>query len=189
MHQGKAIIFSAPSGSGKTTIVKFLLSKISELEFSISATSRSPREGEENGKDYHFLSPLEFDESIENNHFVEWEEVYKGTKYGTLKSEVERIWSKGHHVIFDVDVVGGANLKKYFGDRALSIFVKVPDIDTLRTRLADRGTETPETLSKRVEKAEYEMTFESKFDETVVNKNLELAFAEANQLVSEFINS
>ncbi len=187
MHKGKAIIFSAPSGSGKTTIVKHLLSNIPGLEFSISATSRKPRENETHANDYHFLNPNEFDTKINNDEFVEWEEVYAGTKYGTLKSEIDRIWKAGHHVIFDVDVVGGVNLKKYFKENALSIFVKVKDLETLRSRLNSRGTESEESLNKRIAKAEHEMTFEKHFDQSVINEDLETAFKEATDLVKEFI--
>src|SRR5688572_14421573 len=144
--EGKAIIFSAPSGSGKTTIVKYLLENNPDLGFSISASTRDKRgRSEKNGMDYYFLTPEEFKKKIDNNEFVEWEEVYEGNFYGTLKSEVERIWSQGKNVIFDVDVKGGMNLKKYFGPQALSIFVKVPSLEVLKHRLNDRGTESPES--------------------------------------------
>ncbi|UXX79993.1 guanylate kinase [Reichenbachiella carrageenanivorans] len=188
MQKGKAIIFSAPSGSGKTTIVKHILSKFPNIEFSISASTRDKRgRSETNGKDYHFLSPEEFKTKIDNDEFVEWEEVYEGNFYGTLKSEVERIWSKGHHVIFDVDVKGGISLKQYFADDALSIFVKVKDMDVLAERLKDRGTEDQASLSRRLYKAKFEMSFENKFDTTLVNDKLEESFANAEKLIGDFL--
>lgn len=184
---GKAIIFSAPSGSGKTTIVKHLLKTNADLGFSISASTRDRRgRTEKDGQDYHFLTPLEFKELIDKNEFVEWEEVYEGNFYGTLKSEIQRIWDEGKNVIFDVDVKGGLNLKKYFGDKALSIFVKVPSIEILKSRLHDRGTETPESLSRRLFKAQFEMTFQDKFDVVLVNENLEKSLAEAQRLYDSF---
>lgn len=184
---GKAIIFSAPSGSGKTTIVKHLLQQNPDLGFSISASTRDKRgRTEQNGKDYYFLPPKEFRRKIENNEFVEWEEVYEGNFYGTLKSEIDRIWNEGKNVIFDVDVKGGLNLKKYFGDKALAIFVKVPSIDVLKERLNDRGTETEESLSRRLFKAEFEMGFHDKFDVVLVNENLHKSLVEAQQLYDNF---
>jgi guanylate kinase len=184
---GKAIIFSAPSGSGKTTIVKHLLKTNSDLGFSISASTRDRRgRTEKDGQDYHFLTPLEFKELIDKNEFVEWEEVYEGNFYGTLKSEIQRIWDEGKNVIFDVDVKGGLNLKKYFGDKALSIFVRVPSIEILKERLNDRGTETPESLSRRLFKAQFEMTFQDKFDVVLVNENLEKSLAEAQRIYNQF---
>ena len=184
---GKAIIFSAPSGSGKTTIVKHLLKTNPDLGFSISASTRDRRgRTEKDGQDYHFLTPLQFKELIDKNEFVEWEEVFEGNFYGTLKSEIQRIWDAGKNVIFDVDVKGGLNLKKYFGDKALSIFVKVPSIEILKTRLHDRGTETPESLSRRLFKAQFEMTFQDKFDVVLVNENLEKSLAEAQRLYDSF---
>lgn len=184
---GKAIIFSAPSGSGKTTIVKHLLKNNPDLGFSISASTRDKRgRKEENGKDYYFLSPQDFKKKIDEDAFIEWEEVYEGNFYGTLKSEIERIWKEGKNVIFDVDVKGGLNLKKYFGDKALSIFVKVPSLEVLKERLHDRGTETEEQLSRRLFKAEFEMTFQDKFDKVLVNKNLDKSLAEAQQLYDSF---
>src|SRR3990170_568219 len=171
---GKAIIFSAPSGSGKTTIVKHLLKRNSDLGFSISASTRDKRgRTEQNGKDYYFLTPADFKKKIDNNEFVEWEEVYEGNFYGTLKSEIDRIWKSGKNVIFDVDVKGGLNLKRYFGDKALAIFVKVPSIEVLKDRLHDRGTETEESLSRRLFKAEFEMGFSDKFDVVLENENLD----------------
>lgn len=190
MHNGKAIIFSAPSGSGKTTIVKHLLNVNPKLGFSISACTRDKRgRNEENGKDYYFLTPEDFKKKIDNDEFIEWEEVYAGNFYGTLKSEVERIWQEGRHVIFDVDVKGGLHLKEYFGDKALAVFVKVPSIDALKERLTDRQTETESSLSQRVFKAKFEMTFEDKFDVTLLNENLEESLKKAETLVNDFLNS
>ncbi len=184
---GKAIIFSAPSGSGKTTLVKHLLENNSDLGFSISASTRDKRgRNEQDGKDYYFLSPEDFKKKIDNDEFVEWEEVYSGNFYGTLKSEIQRVWDTGKNVVFDVDVKGGVNLKKYFGNKALSIFVKVPSVDTLVERLKDRGTETAESLSRRLFKAKFEMTFEDKFDVTLVNDSLEQSKEKAQQLYDEF---
>lgn len=188
MGKGKAIIFSAPSGSGKTTIVRHLLSVIPTLEFSISASTRDKRgRTEENGKDYYFLDPAEFKQKIDNDDFIEWEEVYEGNFYGTLKSEIDRIWDHGHHVIFDVDVKGGINLKKYFGDDALSVFVKVSNLDTLKKRLADRGTESSSSLSRRLYKAQFEMTFQTEFDVILLNEDLSVSLSQAEELVNEFI--
>lgn len=190
MHNGKAIIFSAPSGSGKTTIVKHLLATNPKLGFSISACTRDKRgRNEENGKDYYFLTPEDFKRKIDNDEFIEWEEVYAGNFYGTLKSEVERIWQEGRHVIFDVDVKGGLHLKEYFGDKALAVFVKVPSIDELKERLMDRQTETENSLSQRIFKAKFEMTFEDKFDVTLINEDLEESLRKAEELVNNFINS
>ncbi|MDN3686936.1 guanylate kinase [Cyclobacterium jeungdonense] len=188
MAQGKAIIFSAPSGSGKTTIVKHLLQQIPQLGFSISACTRDRRgRAEENGKDYYFLTPEEFREKIAQKAFIEWEEVYEGNFYGTLKEEIQRIWDDGKHVIFDVDVKGGLNLKKYFGKRALAVFVKVPSMEDLAERLRGRGTESEESLSRRIYKAKFEMGFEDRFDITLINEDLEVSFKEAEKLVREFI--
>lgn len=187
--QGKLLILSAPSGSGKTTIVKHLLKFFPNLEFSISACSRPMRNGEIDGKDYHFLSVDEFKRRIANNEFIEWEEVYTGSYYGTLKSEIERIWAKNNIVVFDVDVKGGVNLKKIFGANALSIFVMPPSIEVLKQRLENRCTETPESVSKRVGKAADEMAYSNQFDKILVNDNLEKSFEEAVSLVKTFINS
>jgi guanylate kinase len=186
--QGKLIIFSAPSGSGKTTIVKHLLSKGYNMAFSISATSRMPRGKEEHGKDYYFLSADEFRNRIASNEFLEWEEVYPGTFYGTLKSEVERITSQGMHVVFDVDVVGGINIKKMYGSRALSMFIQPPSIEELRNRLVGRGTDSKEKIEERINKAEQELTYATQFDVVVVNDNLDKAQQEAEKLLSHFLN-
>lgn len=184
---GKALIFSAPSGSGKTTIVKHLLKTNPDLGFSISASTRDKRgRTEENGKDYYFLTPEEFKSKIDNDEFIEWEEVYAGNFYGTLKSEIERIWKSGKDVIFDVDVKGGLNLKRYFGDKALSVFVKVPSIEVLEARLNDRGTESAESLSRRLFKAKFEMSFQDKFDTVLVNEELEKSLREAQTLYDNF---
>lgn len=184
---GKALIFSAPSGLGKTTIVKHLLQNNPDLGFSISASTRDRRgRTEQDGKDYHFLSPEEFKQKIDKNEFIEWEEVYAGNFYGTLKSEIERIWQEGRNVIFDVDVKGGINLKKYFGDKALAVFVKVPSIEVLKVRLTERGTESEESLSRRLFKAKFEMTFQDKFDVVLVNEDLNKSLQEAQRLYNEF---
>ncbi len=184
---GKALIFSAPSGSGKTTIVRHLLSVNPDLGFSISASTRDKRgRTESHGQDYYFLSPEEFKKKIDSDSFIEWEEVYEGNFYGTLKSEIERIWHEGKNVIFDVDVKGGLNLKKYFGDKALAVFVKVPSMEILKERLKDRGTESEESLSRRLFKAKFEMSFQDKFDVVLVNENLQKSLAEAQQLYDAF---
>jgi guanylate kinase len=184
---GKALIFSAPSGSGKTTIVKHLLQHNSDLGFSISASTRDKRgRTEQHGKDYYFLTPDEFKKKIDSDEFIEWEEVYEGNFYGTLKSEIERLWSEGKNVIFDVDVKGGLSLKKYFGDKALAIFVKVPSLEVLKERLKDRGTESEESLSRRLFKAQFEMSFESQFDVVLVNEDREQSLAKAQQLYEVF---
>lgn len=189
MTEGKALIFAAPSGSGKTTIVQHLLRSFPQLGFSISACTRDRRgRNEVHGKDYYFLSQDEFRRKIKEDAFVEWEEVYEGNYYGTLKEEVQRIWDEGRHVIFDVDVKGALNLKKYFGDKALAIFVKVPSLDVLQSRLNDRGTESPESLSRRLYKAEFEMGFADKFDVVLLNDDLKRAVAEAEHLVDTFLH-
>lgn len=189
MPQGKAIIFTAPSGAGKTTIVKYLLGQFSELVFSISATTRQKREMEIDGQDYYFLDHEEFQQKIDEEAFVEWEEFYGGSRYGTLKEEIDRIWAQGKHVIFDVEVKGATNIKKYFGDQALAVFVKVPSMEELQKRLAGRGTESEDTFAKRMERAEFEMSFENKFDVTLVNKELEDSFVQARRIVGDFLNS
>lgn len=187
---GKLIIFAAPSGSGKTTIVKHLVKKRNDLGFSISACTRDKRgRSEENGKDYYFLSPEEFIKKIDNHEFVEWEEVYPGNYYGTLKSEIDRIWASGKHVIFDVDVKGALHLKEYFGEKALAIYVKVPSIDVLIERLKARGSESEDSLSRRIFKMKFEMTFQDKFDVILVNDTLEESFAKAEKLVADFLEN
>ena len=186
--RGKAIIFSAPSGAGKTTLVKHILAKNPNLSFSVSACSRPRRKNERKGEDYHFLSETDFKSKIKNNEFIEWEEVYKGNYYGTLKSEIERIWNEGKHVIFDVDVIGGLNLKKFFKENALAIFVQPPSVKTLANRLNTRGTETIESLAKRIEKAVTEMGYANQFDKIIINDDLKEAKLEAEKLVEAFIN-
>jgi guanylate kinase len=185
--KGKLIIFSAPSGAGKTTIVRHLLEKDLNLEFSVSATSREPRQTETHRKDYYFLTEKEFKTKIENDEFLEWQEVYKGIYYGSLKSEVERIRNLGKNVIFDVDVVGGLNIKKFYGNEALAIFVQPPSIEELRKRLISRSTETEEKIQMRIAKAEHELSFASQFDKLVTNNDLEQACREAEELIREFV--
>ncbi|MBN2261945.1 MAG: guanylate kinase [Prolixibacteraceae bacterium] len=187
MKKGKLIIFSAPSGSGKTTIVRHLLNKGFNLEFSVSATSRSPRGNEVNGKDYYFISADEFRKKIENDEFLEWEEVYTDNYYGTLKSEVERIRNEGKNVVFDVDVVGGCNIKNYYGSEAMSVFVQAPSIEELEKRLSMRSTDSAEVIKTRIEKAKYELGFAPRFDVIIVNDKLENALAEAEKIIGNFI--
>ncbi|MDE6046164.1 MAG: guanylate kinase [Alistipes sp.] len=184
---GKVIIFSAPSGSGKTTIVRQLLERYPQVEFSVSATSRAPRGTERDGVDYYFFTQEAFMQAVAEDRFVEWEEVYKGTCYGTLRSELERIWQKGHTIAFDVDVIGGLNLKRLFGDDACSVFVMPPSIEELRHRLEGRGTDAPEVIDRRIAKAEFELTKAPEFDHVVVNDRLEEAVAEVCALVDRFI--
>ena len=185
---GKVIIFSAPSGSGKTTIVRHLLERYPQLEFSVSATSRAPRGQERDGVDYYFLSQEEFAKAVAENRFVEWEEVYKGTCYGTLRSELDRIWGKGHTILFDVDVLGGINLKRIFGADACSVFIMPPSIEELERRLELRGTDAPEVIAKRVAKAEFELTKAPEFDHVVVNDVLDTAVAEVERIVRDFLS-
>jgi guanylate kinase len=184
---GKCIIFSAPSGAGKTTIVHALLSAGIGLEFSVSACSRDPRPNELDGKDYHFLGIDKFKQEIENGSFIEWEEVYTNNFYGTLKSEIERIWSNGKTVIFDVDVIGGLNLKRIFGDAALAIFVQPPSYEELEKRLRYRSTETEEKIQQRMSKAHTELSSAPEFDVVLINDDLEKAIEKAKNLVVEFI--
>lgn len=186
-NQRKVIILSAPSGAGKSTVIRHLLQEFPQLEFSISATSRQPRGNEQHGIEYYFYKTEEFEKMIQEDAFVEYEEVYAGSYYGTLRSELERIWSKGNTIIFDIDVKGGVNLKKLFKDQALAIFIKVPSIDELRQRLIKRATDTPEAIEKRVAKAEEELTYEESFDYTLINDNLETALSQAETLIKEFI--
>ena len=188
MSSNKVIIFSAPSGAGKTTVVKHLLKNmVSQLSFSISACSRAPRQNEVNGKDYHFLSVEDFKKGIENKLFLEWEEVYPNLFYGTLLDEVERIWSNGEAIIFDVDVKGGISLKHHFGEKALSVFVAPPSLVILEERLRNRGTESEEDLQKRIGKAAQEMTHKSDFDKVLVNENLEQACQQALEMAQDFL--
>lgn len=184
----KAIIFCAPSGSGKTTIVKHLLSIDERLAFSVSACTRKQRPNEVHGRDYYFLSHEDFKQKIKNGEFLEYEEVYGGNFYGTLKSEVERIWAQGRAVVFDVDVEGGLNIKNYFGKDALAVFVKPPDVATLEKRLRERSTETEETIRMRVDKAVHELAYEKQFEAILINEHLETALAEAERMVNTFLS-
>lgn len=186
-EKGKLIIFSAPSGAGKTTLVKHLLESDLDLEFSVSATSRIMRAGEADGKDYYFISAADFRKRIASNDFLEWEEVYKDHFYGTLKSEVERIWASGKHVIFDVDVIGGLNVKKEYGKLALAVFVMPPTPGHLESRLRKRSTENEENLKKRLDKAMVELSFSNRFDVILINDDLKKARNEAVELVKGFI--
>lgn len=185
---GKLIIFSAPSGAGKSTIVQHLLTRNLGLEFSVSATSRPPRGVEKHGEHYYFITADEFRKSIENNDFIEFEEVYNDLYYGTLRSEVERITSKGNNIVFDVDVVGGLNIKKQYGDRALAIFIAPPSISELKKRLLGRGTDSPEMIAQRIEKASFELTFAEKFDVVIVNDDLTKAQIETEAVIREFLS-
>ena len=184
----KVIIFSAPSGAGKSTIVNHILGLHPEIEFSISATSRAPRGQEKHGVEYYFFTADEFRQMIAEDKFVEHEEVYPGSFYGTLKSEVERIWAKGHVIVFDIDVQGGVNLKRIFGEQAFSVFIQAPSVEVLRERLVGRGTDTPEAIEKRIAKAASEMEFAAgKFDHVLVNDDLQTAFAEAERIIGDFL--
>ena len=183
----KVVIVCAPSGSGKTSIVKYLLDSGLPLALSVSATSRTKRAQESDGKDYYFISADEFRTRVANGEFLEWQEVYENQFYGTLLAELDRIWKAGNAVIFDVDVLGGLNIKKHFGDKALSVFIKPPTLECLRQRLLGRGTETPETLKKRLDKSEFELSFEDKFDKIILNDTLSVAQQEAYNLISGFL--
>ena len=187
--KGKLIIFSAPSGSGKSTLVQHLMTEYPELrlKFSISCTSRAPRGTERNGVEYFFLSPDKFRQKISAGEFLEYEEVYQDKFYGTLKSQVEIQAERGENVVFDVDVKGGCTIKKYYGDRALSVFIQPPSVEELRKRLVGRATDAPEVIEQRLAKAEYELTFADKFDKVIINDDLDVAKAEAYQIVSEFL--
>ncbi|GAB2761652.1 guanylate kinase [Salinimicrobium soli] len=190
MADGKLIVFSAPSGSGKTTIVRYLLAQEElKLDFSISATSREPRGNEMNGRDYYFLSLEEFKHKIKNDEFLEWEEVYRDNFYGTLKSEVERIWAEGKNVIFDIDVVGGLDIKHIYPERTLAVFVKPPSIEELKIRLKKRQTESPDKINMRVAKASIEMATAPQFDHIIINNDLNVALEEAYSLVSDFVGA
>jgi guanylate kinase len=184
----KIIVISAPSGAGKTTLIKQLLSQRSDIEFSVSACSRPSREGETHGKDYYFLTADEFRAKIDANEFIEWEEVYPGSFYGTLRSELDRIWSKGHHVIFDLDVVGGMNIKKLYAEKTLSIFVMPPSVEVLEQRIRKRQSDSEEQISKRIEKAEWEMQFAENFDVVIVNNEISITHIELAGIVSGFLD-
>jgi len=185
---GKVLIFSAPSGSGKTTIVRHLLKQNYSFGFSVSATSRMPRATEENGKDYYFLSTEDFKKKIDNGDFLEWQEVYSGTFYGTLKSEVERIRNNGENVLLDIDVVGGINVKKIYKDNSLSVFIKAPSLTELEKRLRSRSTDSEEIIRKRIDKAEYELGFAPEFDVILINDKLEDALIKSDEIVQKFLN-
>ena len=190
MSRGRLIIISAPSGTGKSTIIGWLMKEHPELKlaFSISCTSRAPRGTEQNGVEYFFLTPEEFRQRIENEEFLEYEEVYEGRFYGTLKAQVERQLEVGQNVVFDVDVKGGVNIKKYYGDEALSVFIQPPSIAELRRRLEGRGTDTPEVIDQRIARAEFELTFADKFDKIVVNDNLATAEENALEMIQAFLS-
>ena len=183
----KLLIFSAPSGAGKSTIVQHLMKLDLGLEFSISATSRKPREGEEDGREYYFISPEKFRRMIKEDAFIEWEEVYPDQFYGSLYSEVEHIWKRGKHAIFDIDVVGGLNLKKKYKEHACAIFIQAPSHETLEQRLRSRGTDDEASLKKRLGKAKFEMSHKSNFDHIIINDSLETALAEAEKIVLDFL--
>ncbi len=187
-NENKVIIFSAPSGAGKSTIVKHLLDKYPFLEFSISATSRPPRGEEKNGVDYYFFTKEEFEQKIRKGEFVEYEEVYAGSYYGTLQSEVERIWAKGHIILFDIDVKGGINIKRLYGSHALAVFIQPPSVEALKERLVKRGTDSPQAIERRVAKAEEELGYAGSFDRVIVNDSLECALREAEAVVETFYN-
>jgi len=190
MGRGKLIIFSAPSGTGKSTIISWLMKEHRELNlaFSISCTSRAPRGTEKNGVEYFFLTPEEFRQRIDNDEFLEYEEVYENRFYGTLKSQVERQLEAGQNVVFDVDVKGGVNIKNFYGDKALSIFIQPPSIRELRRRLENRGTDAPDVIDQRIARAEFELTFADKFDRVVINDILEYAEADALEIIQTFLN-
>lgn len=189
MEKRKVFIFSAPSGSGKTTIVRALLDAGLPFSFSISATSRPSRKTETEGKDYYFVSPEEFKQRVENDEFIEWEEVYENVSYGTLKSEIERIFASGKYPIFDVDVVGGLSLKKYFGDDALAVFVQAPSLEIIEERLRNRSTDDEASIQKRLAKSELEMSYAPKFDSIIVNDQLDKAIAETKAKIQDFLKN
>ena len=185
---GKLIILSAPSGAGKSTIIEHLLKKDFNLEFSISACTRKPRGNEKHGVEYYFLTPDDFKNKILKNKFLEWEEVYEDHYYGTLKSEIDRIFAKGNNVIFDIDIAGGLNIKKQYGDKAISIFIMPPSIEELENRLRKRGTDSEENIKKRIDKAKFEISFADKFDKIIVNENIEYAVKQTEEILSNFLN-
>jgi len=187
--EGKIIIFTAPSGSGKTTIVRHLLKKYDFLGFSVSATNRKKRKKEIDGKDYYFLSSEKFQRKIDEGAFIEWEEVYDNQYYGTLKSEIERLWSKGKHVVFDIEVKGASNIKKIYPDNSIAVFVRPPSMTELRDRLTKRNTESESSLQKRLARAKEELTYENKFDTIIINDLLEVALEEAEQIIETFCNT
>ena len=187
MNNRKAILFSAPSGSGKTTIIREILKRFDCFEFSISATSRKAREGEQDGVDYYFLTPEVFEQRVQKGDFLEWEEVYAGTRYGTLKSEIDRIWDNGHVIIFDVDVNGGMNIKKYFGPDALALFVMPPSIEVLEMRLRNRGTESEDSIVKRLARSEAELKMADRFDVTIINDQLDRAVDETQKVINNYL--
>ena len=184
---GKLIILSAPSGAGKSTIIEHLLKKDFKLEFSISACTRKPRGKEDHGVEYYFLTPDDFKNRISKNEFIEWEEVYEDHYYGTLKTEIDRIFNKGNNVIFDIDIAGGLNIKKQFGKQAISIFIMPPSVEELENRLRNRGTDSDENIKKRIDKAKIEISFANKFDVTIVNERIEEAVKETEEILSNFL--
>ncbi|HLR90283.1 MAG TPA: guanylate kinase [Balneolaceae bacterium] len=186
-EKGKVLILVAPSGGGKSTMAERLLKDFDKLHFSVSATTRPPRPGEVEGRDYQFLSDQEFKQKIEEGEFLEWEEVYRGVKYGTLRKTIENELEKGYYVLFDLDVLGALNVKKKFGDRALVIFLAPPSLEVLRQRLIDRGSETDQSLKKRLERAKKEMSYADRFDKTVVNDHLDDTYQQVRQIVENFI--
>lgn len=186
--KGKVIILVAPSGGGKTTLARRLFKDFENLKFSVSATTRPPREGEEDGKHYYFLSEADFDKKIKEKAFLEWEEFYGGKKYGTLRSEVDKKLNSGYFVLLDIEVKGAINVKQIYGSECLSLFIKPPSIEILKQRLVDRGTEDNETLSLRLERAKEELTYADQFDQVIINDDLEVAYTEVNNAVSEFMN-
>jgi len=188
MKKGKVIILVAPSGSGKSTLARMLFEDFEDLKFSVSATTRPPREGEQNGIHYHFLSDKEFDEKIDSGDFLEWEEFYGGKKYGTLRSEVDKKLNMGYFVLLDIEVKGAVNVKNIYGDECLSLFIKPPSIEILKQRLTDRGTEDNETLSLRLERAKEELTYADRFDQVIINDDLETAYEEVKNAVVKFMN-
>jgi guanylate kinase len=187
MQTGKLIIIAAPSGAGKTTVVKHILQQFPQLSFSVSATTRAMRQGETDGRDYYFLSEQEFKNRIANDEFVEWEMVYVGKYYGTLKSELQRVWNNNQHIIFDVDVEGGLHIKNKYPNNSLSVFINPPSLEVLKTRLTDRNTESAESLNERISKAEHELSFASQFDVVLTNDDLQQTLAKAEQLINDFL--